>query len=94
MGAVTKKVPQRMCVSCRERRNKKDLIRIVLMPDGQVCVDATGKKPGRGVYTCRNKACLTQAVKSHRIERGLKTDIAGEVIDSLYQEAVLFAQDE
>jgi predicted RNA-binding protein YlxR (DUF448 family) len=94
MSAAMKKVPQRMCVTCRERRNKKELIRIVLMPDGLVCVDPTGKKPGRGVYTCKNKECLQKAIKSHRIEKGLKSEVSSDVIDLLYEQAVQIAQEE
>lgn len=82
-----KKIPQRMCVTCRTRRDKRDLIRVVLMPDGQVTVDQTGKKPGRGAYVCRNRECLSQAVKAHRIDRGLKTEISSDVIDMLLHEA-------
>ena len=82
-----KKIPQRMCVSCRVRRNKADLIRVVLMPDGQAMIDPSGKKPGRGAYVCRKKDCLAQAVKAHRFDRGLKTEISSEVIETLLQEA-------
>jgi len=82
-----KKIPQRMCVSCRVRRNKTELTRVVLMPDGQVIIDLTGKKPGRGAYVCRNKDCMAQAVKAHRFDRGLKTEISSEVIETLLQEA-------
>lgn len=67
-----KKIPQRLCVSCRERRNKSDLIRVVLLADGRVEVDPTGKMPGRGAYVCRNNECLEAACKAHRIEKSLK----------------------
>ena len=93
MAAGMKKIPQRMCVTCRERRNKRDLIRIVLMPDGQVTVDPTGKKPGRGVYTCKNKKCLAQAVKLHRIEKGLKAEVASETIEELLAVALTMTTD-
>jgi len=85
-----KKIPQRMCVSCRVRRNKMDLIRVVLMPDGLVAMDPTGKKPGRGAYVCKTKECLAQAVKTHRFDRGLKTEISSDVVESLLQEASLY----
>ncbi|MEI8199437.1 MAG: YlxR family protein [Eubacteriales bacterium] len=85
-----KKIPQRMCVSCRVRRNKADLTRVVLMPDGLVSIDSTGKKPGRGAYVCKNKDCLAQAIKTHRFDRGLKTEISSEVIETLLQEANLY----
>lgn len=85
-----KKIPQRMCVSCRVRRNKADLLRVVLLTDGQVMIDPTGKKPGRGAYVCKNRDCLAQAVKAHRFDRGLKTEISSEVIEALLHEADLF----
>ena len=85
-----KKIPQRMCVSCRVRRNKADLTRVVLMPDGLVSIDSTGKKPGRGAYVCKNKDCLTQAIKAHRFDRWLKTEISSEVIEALLLEANLY----
>ena len=59
-----KKIPQRMCVGCREKRNKKELIRIVRTPELDVLVDLTGKKSGRGAYICPNQECLNAAVKS------------------------------
>jgi len=82
-----KKIPQRMCVTCRTRRNKSDLIRVVLLPDGQAAMDPSGKKPGRGAYVCRNNNCLTQAIKAHRLERGLKTEIQADVVEALLLEA-------
>lgn len=82
-----KKIPQRMCVSCRTRKNKKDLLRVVLMPDGQVTVDPTGKKPGRGAYVCKSRECLAQAVKAHRFDKGLKTQVPTELIDELLTDA-------
>ena len=82
-----KKIPQRMCVSCRTRKNKKELLRVVLMPDGQVTVDPTGKKPGRGAYVCKNNECLTQAVKAHRFDKGLKTQVPPELIAELLTDA-------
>ncbi len=85
-----KKIPQRMCVSCRVRRNKADLLRVVLLTDGQVMIDPTGKKPGRGAYVCKNRDCLAQAVKAHRFDRGLKTEISSEVIEALLHEADLY----
>jgi len=57
------------------------------MPDGQVTVDPTGKKPGRGAYVCKNHECLAQAVKAHRFDKGLKTQVPPELIDELIKEA-------
>ena len=89
-----KKIPQRMCVSCRTRKNKKELIRIVHMPSGVTEVDPSGKKPGRGVYVCRSRVCIEQAVKANRIERGLKSEVSKETIDRLFQDALQYTIDE
>ena len=53
-----KKIPMRMCVGCREMKEKRELIRIVRTPEGETALDPTGKKPGRGAYVCRNPECL------------------------------------
>jgi uncharacterized protein len=66
-----KKVPQRMCTGCGEMKPKRELIRIVKNKEGEVSVDFTGKKPGRGAYICKSKECLEKAVKSRRLERNL-----------------------
>ena len=71
MGSGTKKIPQRMCVSCRTRRDKKDLVRVTLGDDGTLVVDPTGKLPGRGAYLCRDEKCVRTELKAHRISRGL-----------------------
>ncbi len=81
-----KKVPMRMCVACRERKPKKELIRIVLLPSGLVEVDPGGKKPGRGAYICKSRTCLERALAAHRIERGLKREVAPEVLEALTQQ--------
>lgn len=86
-----KKIPQRLCVSCKERKNKSELIRVVLLPDGQVEVDPSGKMPGRGAYVCRNNACLETAGKAHRIERSLKGSPREEISAEL-KAALEFAE--
>ena len=82
-----------MCVSCRTRKNKKDLLRVVLMPDGQAVIDPTGKKPGRGAYVCKNRECLSQAVKAHRFDKGLKTQVPAELIDELWADAENYGEE-
>ena len=72
---MAKKIPMRMCITCRERLPKKELIRIVATEDGEVTVDPTGKMPGRDAYVCKNPECLEKAVKQHRFEYGLKDKI-------------------
>ncbi|HOO61569.1 MAG TPA: YlxR family protein [Bacillota bacterium] len=80
---MQKKIPMRMCVTCRERKEKKDLTRIVLSPTGEISVDETGKKPGRGAYVCREGNCMAEALKGHRFEKGLHSPIGSETQEVL-----------
>ena len=73
MAITPKKQPQRMCVSCRTRRDKRDLVRVTLAEDGSLTVDPTGKLPGRGTYLCKDEKCIKTELKAHRISKGLKT---------------------
>ena len=66
-----KKVPERQCLACRERKPKSDLIRIVRTPDGKVEIDMTGRLQGRGAYCCRNRECLKKIIKSGAAARAL-----------------------
>ncbi len=79
-----RKIPQRVCVGCREKKPKKELIRIVRTPEGNVDVDFTGKKSGRGVYICHQKDCLHSATKGKKLAKNLKTYIPPEVIEKLF----------
>lgn len=81
-----KKVPLRICVGCQEPKNKKEMIRIVLTPEGNVEIDKTGKKSGRGAYICATSECLERAYKEHRLERSLKTKVSDEIYETLKQE--------
>ncbi|MCR4400789.1 MAG: YlxR family protein [Syntrophomonadaceae bacterium] len=81
-----RKLPQRMCVGCREMKNKRDLIRVVRTPDGQVLVDRTGKKSGRGAYVCPSVECLSLAVKGKRLQKALEQEIPAEVLEQLRKE--------
>ena len=78
-----RKIPQRQCVGCREMKDKKSLLRIVRTPEGEVLLDATGKKSGRGAYGCPDPACLKKARKSKALERAFETVIPPEVYDAL-----------
>ncbi len=78
-----RKVPLRKCVGCQEMFPKKSLIRIVLMPEGDIRFDETGKMNGRGAYLCNNPACLAQARKRKALERGLKCSVDSRVYDAL-----------
>ena len=81
-----KKIPQRQCVGCREMKNKRDLIRVVRSPEGEISLDFKGKKPGRGAYVCPDSACLQKARKSRALERAFETAIPPEVYDQLEQQ--------
>ncbi|MDW7650596.1 MAG: YlxR family protein [Bacillota bacterium] len=78
-----RKVPLRSCIGCQEQKNKRELVRIVRTPEGNVELDSTGKKAGRGAYLCRCRSCLDKAVKGKRIERSLKHPVSPAVIQDL-----------
>ena len=78
-----KKIPQRQCVGCRTMKNKKELIRVVKSPEGEISLDFTGKKSGRGAYLCPDAACLARARKAKALERAFETQIPPEVYDAL-----------
>ena len=78
-----RKIPQRQCVGCREMKDKKALLRIVKTPEGDILLDATGKKSGRGAYVCPDPECLKKARKSRALERAFDTAIPAEVYDAL-----------
>lgn len=81
-----KKIPMRMCVGCREMKPKKELIRVVRQPSGQVILDRTGKAAGRGAYVCPDPACLEKARKIKVIERTLEAAIEPAVWEQLAKE--------
>lgn len=78
-----KKVPERKCTGCGKAFPKRELIRIVRSPSGEVSLDFTGKKSGRGAYLCKNIQCLKKARKAKRIERNLECVIPDDVMDAL-----------
>jgi predicted RNA-binding protein YlxR (DUF448 family) len=81
-----KKIPQRKCLGCMETFQKKELIRVVRTPEGDVCIDLKGKMSGRGAYICKKEACLKKAIKSKRIQTNLEVTISDELIESLSKE--------
>ena len=83
---MQKKIPQRQCMGCRERKPKRELIRIVRGTDGTVSVDFGGKRNGRGAYICPNPECLRKVQRSKALERSLETPIPEEVYDRLVRE--------
>ena len=83
-NSVKKKVPERKCIGCSEKKAKNELIRVVRLPDGGgIEIDRTGKKSGRGAYVCPDPACLKKARKSKALERAFETSIPPEVYDAL-----------
>lgn len=80
---MQKKIPMRQCVGCREMKPKKELIRVVRSPEGEISLDFRGKAPGRGAYLCPDSACLKRAIKSKALDRGLETTIPAEIYDRL-----------
>ncbi len=81
-----KKIPLRKCLGCGESKPKKDLVRVVRSAEGEVSLDLTGKKSGRGAYICHNISCLQKAKKAKRIERALECAIPENVYDSMESE--------
>ena len=82
----TRKIPMRMCVGCREMKEKRSLLRIVKSPEGAISFDRVGKAPGRGAYICRSKDCLDKAVRQRQLERALETKIEQAVFSQLMEE--------
>ncbi|MEG0178646.1 MAG: YlxR family protein [Oscillospiraceae bacterium] len=78
-----KKIPLRRCNGCNESKPKKELVRVVKSPDGEISLDLIGKKAGRGAYVCKNAACLAKAIKSRRIERALECAIPDEIYEAM-----------
>lgn len=87
-----KKIPQRLCVACQTVGAKRELIRIIRSPEGEVSVDLTGKKPGRGVYICKSKECLQKALKEKKLEKGLRVSIDQNTQELLVREIEAIAE--
>ena len=83
---MQKKIPQRQCMGCRERKNKRDMIRVVRETSGTVSLDFSGKLNGRGAYVCPDLECLKKARKAKSLDRSLDTPIPEEVYDRLEKE--------
>ena len=78
-----KKIPMRKCTGCNEMKPKKELVRVVKSPEGEISMDLTGKKSGRGAYVCHSKKCLAAAIKAKRLERAFECAIPQEVYERL-----------
>ena len=79
------KIPMRQCSACRGHFEKRQLLRVVRTPDGNVLPDPRGKISGRGVYICRNEECLNKAIKTKALSRALEVPISDETLESIRQ---------
>ena len=68
-------VPLRTCIACRQSKDKRELIRLVRTPEGELVVDETGKQNGRGAYVCRQRTCWEKALQGHQVSRALKMEV-------------------
>ena len=84
--AAVKKIPMRMCLGCNEMKPKKELIRAVKSPEGEISMDLTGKKSGRGAYICRSAECFRLARKARRFEKAFSCQMSEEVYDAMEKE--------
>lgn len=80
---MQKKIPMRKCLGCQEMKPKKELIRVVRSPEGEVSLDFKGKAPGRGAYVCPDPLCLKKAIRAKALERAFDTVIQQEIYDAL-----------
>ena len=83
VAEMPKKIPMRQCLGCREMKPKKELIRVVKSPEGEISLDFKGKKPGRGAYVCPNPECLKKARKARALERAFSAPMPDGVYDAL-----------
>lgn len=88
-----RKVPLRKCVACQQMKTKKELIRVVKPPEGEISIDLTGRKSGRGAYLCGTVDCFKLAKKSRALDRALKQSVSDELYDQLEQEFIRVEDD-
>lgn len=80
---MRKKNPQRMCIGCQKMFDKKDLLRIVKTPEGEIIIDPTGKKAGRGAYICSSKECLEKSLETRRLDKAFKMRVPENLYENL-----------
>src|SRR5512135_2097164 len=83
-----RQAPQRSCLGCRTTRDKKDLLRFVLAPDRTLVPDLLAKLPGRGAYTCMNRACIVSAAQKKQFSRAFKGDVVYDGADRLMDQVI------
>lgn len=87
-GVRARKIPMRQCTGCGERKEKRELIRVIKTPEEEITVDFTGKKNGRGAYICNSIECFKLARKRKSLDRSLKTTIPDEIYEKLEKEMI------
>lgn len=84
-----KKAPMRMCIACREMKPKKDMLRVVLMPDHTTYqLDESGKLNGRGAYICNDTVCLEKAIKAKLLNRAFKSNVDSNIYDEIKEKSI------
>lgn len=83
---MAKKIPLRQCIGCGEMKSKKEMMRVLKTAEGDIVLDVTGKKNGRGAYLCVSEDCLKKARKNKGLERSFKMSISGEIYEKLEKE--------
>ena len=78
--------PQRTCIACRKKGDKRDFIRVVKTPEGNFVLDKTGKINGRGAYVCNSSECIAKCKKTHALDRAFKQEISDQIYDKLIME--------
>ena len=81
-----KKIPEPKCVGCNERKPKNELVRVLRTPEGDIQIDRTSKKSGRGAYLCRSTACFAKAIKARRLQTALECEIPDNMIGAIEKE--------
>ena len=89
---MNKKIPLRLCVGCKEMKPKKEMMRVIKSAEGEIFLDTTGKKNGRGAYICKQVECLEEAFSNHGLERSLKISIPKETMENLSKEMKMFVE--
>ena len=84
--STQRKIPERQCLGCNEHKPKRELLRVVRTPEGEIVLDFTGKRSGRGAYICHNVSCLKKARRFKRIDRSLNVTVPEEVYDRMERE--------
>ena len=83
---MAKKIPMRQCIGCGEMKSKKEMMRVLKNAEGEISLDTTGKKNGRGAYLCYSRECLQKAIKSKGLERSFQMKIPQKVYDTITRE--------